>query len=393
MSLFRDTQVRSETLTTNGFVHDFGRIPVHAPAPLKIQPKLVVNTPGDIYEQQADEVSEQVLRMPKPELRQTEEPGDGHDRLLTKRVGSGDSAQTEMPPIIREVLRSPGQPIDQATRSFMEPRFGRDFTHVRLHTDESAMRSASTINAHAYTVGNDIVFGRGRFDSNTREGRRLLAHELTHVVQQSTGYAPRAVARQPADVEADKSKTPTKSPKCKTGCSMRWGRDTTCSKWGLVESVHEGGEGKKWRSFPCCNSWPLSLETYARNQGLSGAASCPVQHQKEIATISFGEKEVEVLCSDTIPNDMVGETASARACSGKIEKEVIEMSPKAMQDLSGQVAKPLHVRVCFSGSKEDLCLHNGPGAGRFPTITQCLTRGCSPAEGPLDHEKSGWLRV
>ena len=206
------------------------------------------------------------------------------------------------------------------------------------------------------------------------------------------GNAPRVLARQPADVEEDKPKPPPKTRQCKTGCSMRWGQDTTCSKWGFVESVHETGEGKKWRSFPCCNSWPLSIETYARNQGLNGAASCPVQHQKKIATVSLGEKEVEVLCSDTIPNDMGGETTNARACSGRIEKEVIEMSPKAMQDLSGQVTNPLHVKVCFSGSKQDLCLHNGPGAGRFPTINQCLTKGCSPADGPLDHEKSGWPR-
>jgi len=85
---------------------------------------------------------------------------------------------------------------------------------------------------------------------------------------------------------------------------------------------------------------------------------------------------------------------SPRACTGKTSTEVIELSPKAMQDLSGQVANALHVEVCYSGSKEDLCLHNGPGARSFPTIEQCLTRGCSPWEGtPTTHKDSGWPRV
>ena len=190
------------------------------------------------------------------------------------------------------------------------------------------------------------------------------------------------VARQPAQAGSpapkDKADTAPKPSKCDTGLGLRWGQDTTCSKWGFFEGVHEQGEGKKWRSFNCCNSWPLSVETYARNQGLNGAASCKVQHEREIATITLGEKEVEVLCSDTIPTD---------------KSQVIEMSPKAMQDLSGQLADPQSVSVCYSGSKQDLCLHNGPGAKSFPTVTQCLTKGCPVTEGTPTHADSGWPRV
>ena len=69
------------------------------------------------------------------------------------------------------------------------------------------------------------------------------------------------------------------------------------------------------------------------------------------------------------------------------------MSPKAMQDLSGQLANPLPVSVCYSGSKQDLCLHNGPGAKSFPTVTQCLTKGCPIVEGTPTHADSGWPRV
>lgn len=89
-----------------------------------------------------------------------------------------------VPSAVNEVLRSPGRPLDAQTRSFMEPRFGHDFSHVRVHEDAQAAESARAINALAYTVGRDVVFGAGQYAPTTLEGKRLLAHELTHVVQQ-----------------------------------------------------------------------------------------------------------------------------------------------------------------------------------------------------------------
>lgn len=89
------------------------------------------------------------------------------------------------PPIVHDVLNSPGQPLDSATRAFFEPRFGHDFGRVRVHAGEQAEQSAQDINAHAYTVGHHIVFGAGRLSPHTVEGLQLLAHELTHVVQQT----------------------------------------------------------------------------------------------------------------------------------------------------------------------------------------------------------------
>src|SRR5215210_1584606 len=102
--------------------------------------------------------------------------------------------QTEpdtVPPIVHDVLRSPGQPLDVATRSFMEQRFGHDFGRVRVHADPKAAESTLTVNAIAYAVGHDLVFGAGRYAPGTGEGCRLLAHELTHVVQQGAGVANR----------------------------------------------------------------------------------------------------------------------------------------------------------------------------------------------------------
>jgi hypothetical protein len=105
--------------------------------------------------------------------------------LQTKRARASDTGQIAAPPIVHEVLRSPGQPLDPVTRAFMEPRFGYDFSEVRVHSDATAEQSARDVNAHAYTVGHDIVFGARRFVPDSHEGRRLIAHELTHVVQQS----------------------------------------------------------------------------------------------------------------------------------------------------------------------------------------------------------------
>lgn len=96
------------------------------------------------------------------------------------------AGEGQVPPIVHEVLRSPGQPLDSATRAFMEPRFGHDFSRVRIHTDAKAVESARAVNALAYTVGRDIVFGLGRYVPGATVGKRLLAHELTHVVQQDS---------------------------------------------------------------------------------------------------------------------------------------------------------------------------------------------------------------
>lgn len=88
------------------------------------------------------------------------------------------------PPIVQEALDSPGHPLDAETRAIMEPRFGHDFSRVKVHTDAKGAESARAVDALAYTVGRDVVFGAGRYAPGTQEGRRLLAHELAHMVQQ-----------------------------------------------------------------------------------------------------------------------------------------------------------------------------------------------------------------
>jgi Domain of unknown function (DUF4157) len=102
---------------------------------------------------------------------------------LQRRAVDNRSEHTEVPSIVHEVLRSPGRPLDAETRAFMEPRFGHDFSHVRVHTDAKAAASALAVNALAYTVGRDVVFGSGQYAPATGVGQSLLAHELAHIIQ------------------------------------------------------------------------------------------------------------------------------------------------------------------------------------------------------------------
>lgn len=101
-----------------------------------------------------------------------------------QRAALRSSSIDAVPPVVHEALRAPGQPLDAATRTFMEPRFGRDFSNVRVHTDAKAAESARAVNALAYTVGHDVVFGTQQYASLASEGRKLIAHELTHTIQQ-----------------------------------------------------------------------------------------------------------------------------------------------------------------------------------------------------------------
>lgn len=109
-------------------------------------------------------------------------------RLALQRQSLSSMAERgtggEVPPVVHDVLCSPGQPLDPATRAFMEPRFGHDFSQVRVHTDGKAAESARAVNALAYTVGRDVVFDSGQYAPYTHEGRQLITHELTHVIQQ-----------------------------------------------------------------------------------------------------------------------------------------------------------------------------------------------------------------
>jgi hypothetical protein len=184
-----------------------------------LQRKLTINQPGDVYEQEADRVADTVMRMPDPGTAgpriSPTGPTAGLQRcscgkpadqsapceeckskvMGLQRSSTAPSGGQTAPQIVHDVLSSPGQPLDGATRGFMETGFGRDFSGVRVHTDQRAAESAQAVNALAYTVGTDIVFGAGRFSPESQAGRHLLAHELSHVVQQNQAPAAKQLQR------------------------------------------------------------------------------------------------------------------------------------------------------------------------------------------------------
>jgi len=152
--------------------YSFPISPVARPSQSALQTKLAISAPGDPAEKEADSIADRVMRMPNSV--------DAVHRKGSTQVGP--TATTALS-AVNEVLRSPGQPLDPATRAFMEPRFGQDFSSVRVHTDARASQSARTIHAQAYSVGNDVVLDKRHYEPGSDAGRRLLAHELTHVLQ------------------------------------------------------------------------------------------------------------------------------------------------------------------------------------------------------------------
>ena len=216
-----------------------------------VQAKLTIAQPNDKYEQEADRVADAMMRMPDPgvqrqvepeeeeeeeeklqakplanqitplvQVQRQEEPEEEEEEtlqakplaeettpLVQRQVEPGEEEEekelqakskvgttpTVTPSIESRInsLKGGGQPLDTATRTFFEPRFGHNFSQVRVHTDSQASESAKSINSRAYTLGNDIVFGSPGYSPRSGAGQRLLAHELTHVVQQSSKIQPK----------------------------------------------------------------------------------------------------------------------------------------------------------------------------------------------------------
>lgn len=150
-----------------------------------LQAKLAISTPGDVYEQEADRVADQVMATPVSDQSTLCE---AHPQIQ-RFSGQSGGPLSAVPASVNQVLANSGRPLDSSLRQDMEQRFGRDFSDVKIHADSHAALSAKDVLSRAYTMGNDIVFGDGQFMPSTCEGRRLIAHELTHVVQQG-GSAP-----------------------------------------------------------------------------------------------------------------------------------------------------------------------------------------------------------
>ena len=146
---------------------------------LGLQTKLKVNEPGDIYEREADRVADQVMAAPTHSTISEAPP------RIQRFSGQSQGQVDAVPASVGQALASLGRPLEPALRQDMEQRFGHDLSNVRVHTDPRAVESARAVSARAYTVGRDIIFADGQYAPDSKPGRKLLAHELTHTIQQS----------------------------------------------------------------------------------------------------------------------------------------------------------------------------------------------------------------
>jgi hypothetical protein len=163
------------------------------------QPKLAVSSPDDEYEQEADRMADHVMRMPmndppffKPNpvsisrLQRKCKSCEDEEKVQRKENSANESTAGPSVEDYIGSLNNSGTSLDHSARVFFEPRFSSDFSNVTIHTDAVAAKSAQSINALAYTTGNHIVFNEGQYSPGTESGKRLLAHELTHVIQQKS---------------------------------------------------------------------------------------------------------------------------------------------------------------------------------------------------------------
>jgi Domain of unknown function (DUF4157) len=224
--------------------------------PLFIQRKLSIGAADDPMEKEADDMADKVMRMPMPEPIHFSTTGDMINRKCAhcegkekeiRRKESHTKAVRTAPSIVHEVINSPGgNPLDTDTRSFMETRFNYDFSNVKIHDNDLAAKSAGSINALAYTSGNNIVFNSGQYNTGSDSGKRLLAHELTHVIQQK--HTP-ALQRQTGD-ELTPLQTQPRFPLGKDISKM--------DEWELFANLQD--LESELAKYTTCNQYTTSLE-------------------------------------------------------------------------------------------------------------------------------------
>lgn len=209
------TGIEMGPLPIPGRSGDFSSMALHGQSGEILQTKLAIGQPDDVWEQEADRIADQVVSAGPAVV---PEAGTRHEPALARKlpvavspVAAASHGQNQAPAVVDEVLSESGQALDEASRSMMESRLGHDFSQVRIHTGGKAAESAKAVNARAYTVGNHIVFGSGGHKPASTDGKRLLAHELVHTIQQSgrtRGSASPMIQRQPTGGTKTKAPPP-----------------------------------------------------------------------------------------------------------------------------------------------------------------------------------------
>ena len=273
-----------------------------AAASAGLQTELKLGMPGDVHEREADRVAEQVMRMPEPSMQPKATAGISRHamrpavRVQTKSTDAGDIGSAAARGSVHDVLRSTGQPLDPATRAFMEPRFGRGFGEVRVHTDAKAAELAAAINARAFAANHHIVLGAGEYAPQTGSGQRLLSHELTHVAQatRGEGNADAVIHRQPVANAPDKTAD-----------------DKSSSKDG--KSQDEDGQQLVWRLVAALihKSYPKPVKPAAGDSPTTGGQPAPDE------TAQYDSAAIKD-CSDLLSSMSEEGAAYLNSAAGKV---------------------------------------------------------------------------
>ncbi|NOQ33835.1 MAG: DUF4157 domain-containing protein [Methanosarcinales archaeon] len=274
-----------------------------------IQAKLKIGQPGDMYEREADRVADEVMRVPEPEIQRQEEEEQEEEILLTKplvdqitplvqrqveeeeeeemlQAKSREDATSEVTDDLESqinAIRGGGRPLAESERAYFELRFGNDFSRVRIHTEARAADMARVLNAHAFTLGNDIVINAGRYAPETSEGKKLLAHEMTHVVQQNAGNV-RASSDQGQALHGSNSPSRSLRPPIQRAAEVHLkSTDLSIQRLTLLREGDEGTEHSPifgWPEFVdqvSLGEYPLTSRTPGQVEGPEESYARPTE--------------------------------------------------------------------------------------------------------------------
>lgn len=258
--------------------------------------------PNRVLEREAEQASSHIESV-------SQRDPTGSTRRRHDEAGPRVEADGGAPAPAKDGLRSSGQPLDSHTRATMESGLGHDFGKVRIHTDSQAAESAHSLRAKAYTSGDHVVFGSGRYDTNTSDGRKLLAHELTHVAQQDRGDAVPAIQRAPlTEADAETEEVASVSAADKTDAEL---------VHGIIDT-----------QLAILTGWETALANFDKVLTSASAKSAKPDFRKVF--VSFFQDQ---LMGELISRSKVKGAGSAFALLGSLEAEV-ERASAAQESVS-----------------------------------------------------------
>ncbi len=376
------------------FAHNFSSVPIRA--------KLKVGAAGDAFEREADRVAEQVMKTPESRVQRACACGGSCDDCSSKddepapvrrkSLSNGNVASDG----VAHVVRGGGTPLDAATRAFMEPRFGYDFALVRVHTGVAAAESAAALNARAYTAGRDIVFGRGEYRPHTAEGRNLLAHELTHVTQQSDGNDRRVQRKMKLRAPAQAAPQPENfmGPAPTRALTLQTWLDELCGRRKFMVDPSTGDVTSASRSFCRAAAKTGCRCLCSATSAAPGAKDIEVQID-ETLTVWSGDSSSEIAMDDENidVSDAGGGVTRSNASSAivAVQGDIADLegagdtSPKKASDPRNQVLRTPD----WLGFGHELCGHALlPKSEEAHLVTPEGDRSTTDVENQLRREHS-----